>query len=108
MVLNFLDYLKSTAMPSGSTFKKHVARFDFPPRSSWTCGTRKSKLLFPLLLPAKFHRAGVPDAKLRFVHVPQLRTSFPRDLARTCSDPLPCLQQDQNEVPRLRRGHRAL
>ena len=40
-------------------------------------------------------------------YVPQLRTSFSRDLART-SDPLSSLQQDKNEVSRLRRGHRTL
>src|SRR6266702_2485001 len=30
--------------------------------TSWTCGTRKSKLhtAFPFLLPARFHDAGVP------------------------------------------------
>jgi hypothetical protein len=55
-----------------------------------------------------FHDAGVPNAKRRFVHVPQLRTSFARDLARTCCDPLPSLQQDQNKVPRLSGSDRAL
>src|SRR5216684_2348534 len=52
--------------------------------------------------------AGVPNAKLRFVYVSELRTSFPRDLARTSSDPLPSLQQDKNQVSRLRRSHRAI
>jgi hypothetical protein len=44
--------------------------------------TIKSKMLFPLLLPAL--QSTMPEfsnAKLRFVHVPELRTSFPRNLA---------------------------
>src|SRR5260370_15492370 len=77
--------------------------------SSWTCGTRKRKLRFPLLLPA--FQSTMPEfsnAKLRFVYVPELRTSFPRDLARTSSESLPSLQQDQNKVTRLPGSDRGL
>ncbi len=39
---------------------------------------------------------------------PNLRRSFPRDLARTSSESLPSLRQDRNKVSRLSRSNRTL
>src|SRR5882762_4864582 len=67
--------------------------------SSWTFGIKKPKLHSPF---SYLHKSTMPEfsnAKLRLVYVPELRKSFPRDLARMSSGSLPSLQQDKMKCP---------